>query len=156
VKVSAHLAVAALLLAVPGPGAGSEFAISARAKALTAGPYGESWTLSVPVEGDATLEVNFMLDRMGRAFGEFLVSEERRKALLQAVHDERFMELPTDVSPQYATVHAPDLRLKITLAGTSHEVKLYDPDKLRDDERALRFLAVWKAAFDIVPWEPEW
>jgi hypothetical protein len=49
-----------------------------------------------------------------------------------------------------------DLRLQITLGDRHRTVDLYDPDELKSDERARRFLVTWKTAFAHVPLRPAW
>jgi hypothetical protein len=121
----------------------------------TAGPYGEMWELNLKADGKVSLRIQYMLNPMGEMSGEFLVAPEEVEGLRQTIETEKFTELPSSIWPATAPVHAPDLRLSITLGDETHEVRVYDPDQFKDDQRVRRFLSVWRRAFAMVPLRPE-
>lgn len=127
-----------------------------RAHVSTAGPYGEMWELNLRADGKVSLEIRYMLNPLGTISGEFVVSPELVESLRHAIVTEEFMELPSSIGPASAPLHAPNLRLSITLGDKAHEVRVYDPDQFKGDERVRRFLSVWRQTFAMVPLRPEW
>ena len=125
--------------------------ITFEALALTAGPYGEMWEMKYGGSGELELEVNYMLEPNGDLSGKFLLSTDDLQELRTAVREHRFFDLPKDISPKSSPIHAPDLRLKISFQGRTHVVRLYDPDSLSSSREAAEFMAVWRAAFALVP-----
>jgi hypothetical protein len=133
-----------------------EDALRIEASASTAGPYGELWQLKLAPDGSAEVEIGYMLNPMGAMKGHFTASKERVAAVRASVSEARFFALPKSISPKIVGMHRPDLRLQVTLGDRQHTVNLYDPDELKGDERARRFLIAWKAAFAHVPLRPAW
>jgi hypothetical protein len=122
----------------------------------TAGPYGESWDLKIAPSGTASLEIGYMLNPLGKMSGEFHLGPDALDPIRTVVARERFMDLPPSITQEAVPLHAPDLRLTITLGEQTHEVRVYDPDELQADPRVKRFLAVWNQAFAAVPLKPTW
>jgi hypothetical protein len=153
--VSPAAALASALLA----GAGSAQPpppLLVRAHVSTAGPYGEMWELNLKTDGKVSLKIQYMLKPAGEMSGEFIVFPEEVDGFRRTIETEKFMELPTSIWPATAPVHAPDLRLSMTLGDETHAVRVYDPDQFKDDERVRRFLTVWRRAFAMVPLQPKW
>jgi hypothetical protein len=130
--------------------------VSVRAWVSTAGPYGESWELTIDPKGTASLEIGYMLNPLGRISGEFHLTLEALDTIRKAIANERFFELPPNIAPETVPIHAPDLKLTVTISDRTHEVRLYDPEELPADPRVKRFLAVWNQAFASVPLKPRW
>ena len=80
------------------------------------------------------------------------------------IASERFFDLPTELTghfaPQMANTsavfHMPDLTLEVTLGIRKHKVVVYNPDPMKNDERAVRFFKVWDTLFLTVPMKPTW
>jgi hypothetical protein len=153
---SSAAALSAALLTAAVSSAEPTASLLVQAYVSTAGPYGEGWKLNLKPDGKVSLEIWYMLNPMGKMSGEFLVSSEDVQDLRNTIETERFLELPSSISPATAPLHAPDLRLSITLEDKVHEVRVYDPDQFKEDERVRRFLSVWRRAFAMVPLRPGW
>jgi hypothetical protein len=130
--------------------------VSVRAWVATGGPDGEMWELRINPNGNTSLQISYMLNPLGKMSGEFYATPQVVETIRAAVSSQKFMELPADIALQTQSVHAPDLRLTITVGDHTHEVRLYDPEDLGRDPRALRFLAVWNQVYVWVPLRPKW
>lgn len=87
---------------------------------------------------------------------KFTMHDEYMNALREAIVSERFFDLPKEISPESRSFHQPDLRLEVTLGGRKQKVLLYDPNELKDDPNAQRFLKVWTRLFEGLPLKPSW
>lgn len=127
-----------------------------KASLSTAGPYGESWYLTLTPDADVGLQVFYSTRPSGSLMARFTVAEESVDALRKTIEAERFFELPTQISPKTRAFHRPDFRLDITVLGRQHKVSLYDPEQLTKDDGARRFLVVWGRLFEGLPLRPSW
>jgi hypothetical protein len=130
--------------------------LTVQASGLTRGPYGERWEFNIAADGAVDLKVGYMLSGAGSLQGQFGPAKHRVEAVRAAVLKERFMDLPSDLSPEMVALHMPDLRLSISFGEQTHKVRIYSPDQMGKDPRARRFLAVWRAVFQHVPIRPSW
>jgi hypothetical protein len=111
--------------------------LTVEAKAFTAGPYGEAWTLRIPAAGEeAFLEIGYMLSPMGDMKGSFFLDRSKVAGLRGTIDSERFMDLPERIEPSSALPHQPTLILEIRLGDRTHRVFLYDPDQFQGDWRS--------------------
>jgi hypothetical protein len=122
----------------------------------TAGPYGEMWTLHLTPSGDARLRAYYSLDPSGSLMAEFDVGKEHLDRVQASASEQRFFDLPPELSPPTSPLHRPDLRLEITLGPRKHKVRVYDPDQMKSDVRVKRFMAVWTAVYGNLPVKPSW
>jgi hypothetical protein len=131
-------------------------AVSVQAWISTAGPYGEWWDLKIGPDGTAALGIGYMFNPLGKMSGEFHLTPSTLDPIRRVAVHERFMDLPPNISQDIVPLHAPDLRLTITIGEEAREVRVYDPDALQADPRVKRFLAVWNQVFAVVPLKPRW
>ena len=122
----------------------------------TAGPYGESWDLKLSPSGEVALQVFYSANPSGSLMARFGLSDESVAAVRKVIKSERYFELPPKISPPTAPLHQPDLRLSVWLGGKRHKVQLYDPDQLKGDANAGRFLAIWRRLYEALPLRPSW
>jgi hypothetical protein len=73
-----------------------------------------------------------------------------------ALDEQQFFGLPAEIVPKSAVLHMPDFSLNVGRDGRRHKVRLYDPEQMKSDPRAKRFLVVWDALFDGLPVKPSW
>jgi hypothetical protein len=73
-----------------------------------------------------------------------------------ALEDNRFFDLPAEISPSMSQLHQPDLSIEVTLGARKHKVRLYDPNQMKGDVRVKRFLTLWTALYGQLPLKPSW
>ena len=127
-----------------------------KASITTAGPYGESWYLTLAPDGEANLQVSYRTNPSGTLLARFSLSEEYVLAVRETVASEEFFALPPELAPSQSLFHQPRLVLDVYLGGGHHTVSLYDPDALKDQPSSNRFLAVWRRVFEALPYRPSW
>jgi hypothetical protein len=159
--MSSALLLASVLLLLIGPSStqASSSALLVQARLTTAGPYGSLWTARLGPDGKLAVRV---LNMNGSLSGTFTVNY--LDLLERAIISEHFFELPSEFSGPFtpelantsAVFHMPDLTLEVTLGSKKHKVNMYNPDAMKDDQRAVRFLKVWDTLFLTVPTKPTW
>ncbi|NJN39961.1 MAG: hypothetical protein HC807_02575 [Gammaproteobacteria bacterium] len=122
----------------------------------TAGPYGESWVLTMTPEGRASLRVFYLGNPNGSVMAHFDLGDKAIEAIRKAVTSERFFEIPPKLAPKSAAFHKPALQLDVRVGSTHHNVNLYDPVQLENDPAVERFRRVWNAVFAAIPLKPMW
>ena len=130
--------------------------VSFEAVAITAGSYGEFWT--VKYHGGRYIEVSiiYMLSPQGKLSGNFLVSQEQLEKLTRVANEKRFFELPKEIFARPVPMHDPDLRLTFSIDGRQHKVELYSPNNVISRSDAARFFGVWNEVFSMLPVCPTW
>ncbi len=127
-----------------------------KASITTAGPYGESWYLTLSPDGEASLQVFYSTSPSGTLLARFSLSRERVNAALDVVKSEEFFALPEEIQPSEIQMHRPRLVVEAYDGDRHHRVSLYDPDQLMDRAETKRFLAVWRSIFESLPLKPAW
>jgi len=127
-----------------------------QASISTAGPYGESWYLTLAPSGEVSLQVFYSKSPSGSLLARFSLSEEQALTIRKACESQTFFALPSDLTPPQRAFHRPHLQLDIHLAGRHHKVSLYDPAALKGQAATSRFLAVWNSVFEQLPLRPSW
>lgn len=130
--------------------------MSIEASMSTTGPQGQSWQLKLLSDGAAELEIRYLKNPLGSLKGRFKAAKERIEAVRAIIAQERFYDLPANISPQPVALHQPDLKLKVTVGEKAYNTRLYAPNDLKSDDRARRFLAIWNTAFAQIPLQPSW
>ncbi len=130
--------------------------MSIEASMSTTGPQGQSWQLKLSPDGAADLEIRYLKNPLGSMKGRFKAAKERMEAVRAIIAQERFYDLPANISPTSVALHQPDLKLKVTIGEKAYNARLYAPNDLKGDDRARRFLAIWNTAFAQVPLQPSW
>jgi hypothetical protein len=161
-SVSRQIVLVGLLAALPHC-TGAQEPVPPKAPSLlvqaslsTAGPYGENWYLTLTPDGGISLQVFYSTNPSGNLMARFTGAGENLETLRKAIEAARFFDLPAEISPKSAPLHRPHFRLDITLSGRQHQVSLYDPGQLQNDDRARRFLVVWNRLFESLPLKPSW
>ncbi|RJQ53346.1 MAG: hypothetical protein C4526_06780 [Nitrospiraceae bacterium] len=121
-----------------------------------AGPYGESWVLTMTPEGRVSLTVLYMGNPGGSLMARFDLNDAAIEAIRKAATSEHFFELPPKLEPKVLAIHKPALQLDVRVGSTHHNVNLYDPAQLGKDTAVERFLKVWNAVFAAIPLKPAW
>jgi hypothetical protein len=125
--------------------------VAFEARVITAGPYGEMWTVKLDRDTKASVEINWMLNPMGDLKGSFLIDPSDLARIAAAADTASFATLPKEITPaQGVPLHAPDLRLRLTSKGKTHSVRLYDPAEVEDRAKVDRFMTVWNAIFKVL------
>jgi len=127
-----------------------------RASISTAGPYGESWYLTIGPDGDVSLQVFYTSKPSGSLMARFQLSAEQVGAIRKASETQRFFEVPGDLAPQQRQFHRPHLQLEFHLGERHHKVSLYDPSAIKSHAATGRFLMVWNTVFEGLPLRPSW
>jgi hypothetical protein len=122
----------------------------------TAGPYGQGWSLRLAPSGNVSLRVFYMGTPAGSLLADFDPGDGYEARVRAVLNDQQFFVLPAEITPKAAMLHMPDFSLNIGLGSRRHKVRLYDPEQMKSDPRAKRFLAVWTALFDGLPVKPSW
>ena len=122
----------------------------------TAGPYGESWVLTMSPEGRASLRVHYLGNPSGSLMAHFELGDKAIEAIRKVVTSERFFEIPAKLAPKVSAFHKPALQLDVRVGSTHHNVNLYDPAQLGRDAAVERFRQVWNAVFAAIPLKPAW
>jgi hypothetical protein len=120
----------------------------------TAGPYGESWSYTLTPSGSVKLHAYFSLNPSGSLMAEFQMADEYVDRVRRAVDSERFFDLPDSLSAQMVMLHRPEYELTVTLGGRKAKTSLYDPEQLREDPGAARFLRIWRELYAGMPIRP--
>ncbi len=159
--LKAFVAALAILAAViPASGRqGEELAPSAllvKASISTAGPYGESWYLTLAPDREANLQVFYSTSPSGTLLARFSLSGEQVLAVRETLVSEDFFALPPELAPSEVLMHRPRLVVDVYLGARHHTVSLYDPEKLKSLPTTSRFLAVWQRIFEALPLRPSW
>ena len=153
-------ALATLAMAIPtGSTQKEEPAPSAflvKASISTAGPYGESWYLTLAPDGEANLQIFYSTSPSGTLLARFRLSGEDVLAVRETLESEDFFALPPELAPSEVHMHRPRLVVEVYLGGRHHTVSLYDPEKLESLPTTHRFLAVWQRIFEALPLKPSW
>ena len=151
---------AAVVLMPLAPAAGAQDPgappLFVRASVTTAGPYGESWHLTLAPDGAVSLQVSYRTNPSGNLTARFQLSGERVEAVRSASEAQHFLDLPAELEPEVVQFHRPHLKLEFHLDGRHHEVSLYDPPALKSHAAARRFLEVWETVFAGLPIKPSW
>jgi hypothetical protein len=127
-----------------------------KATVSTAGPYGDSWYVTILPDGEASLKVYYSVGSSGSILGRFSLPDERIEDIARSIETEGFFTLPAEFGPQSAPLHQPDLWLEIAVGDKRRKVNLYDPDQIATDPRAKRLLAIWDQVFGGLPFKPKW
>ncbi len=127
-----------------------------KASISTAGPYGESWYLTLAPDGEVNLQVFYSTSPSGTLLARFSLSDEHVLAVRETVASEEFFALPPELAPSQRLFHQPRLILDVYLGGGHHRVSLYDPEALKNQPSSNRFLAVWRRVFEALPFSPSW
>ncbi len=121
-----------------------------------AGPYGESWVLTMTPDGRVSLTVLYMGNPSGSLMARFDLGDAAIEAIYKAITSERFFDLPPKLEPKVLPFHKPALQLDVRVGSTHHNVNLYDPEQLGKDTTVERFRKVWNAVFATIPLKPVW
>ena len=152
--------MAALVALLPAqPGRAEERAapgLFVQAWVSTAGPYGESWNLTIAPDGEVNLQVLYLGSPSGTLLARFTWSAAQLNAIREAVHTADFFALPARLAPPESLFHQPHLRLEIHFGERHQNVTLYDPDALAGQPEAARFLTLWRRVFEELPFKPSW
>lgn len=149
--------IAALLTFAAGTAAAEEPPpVIVTAFMSTAGPYGESWVLTMTPEGRASLTVHYLGNPSGSLMAHFELGDKAIEAIRKVVASEGFFAIPAKLAPKISAFHKPALQLDVRVGSTHHNVNLYDPAQLGKDASAERFRQVWNAVFAAIPIKPEW
>ena len=141
----------------PCPSVGESAGFFFEARAITAGPYGEMWTVKLDHHSSMTVEANWMLNPMGSLKGSFLLDPSDIAKINVAADAAKFFSLPKKISPSNGIpIHAPDLQIRFTSKGKTHLVNLYAPAEVADQAKVARFMSVWSAIHDKLPVRPSW
>lgn len=124
--------------------------------AATQGFYGQLWKVSYTGLKNINVEIDYMLSPMGNLSGTFFVDPAALERIKKVAIEQRFFDLPRKIIADRIPLHAPDLRLTLTVDGKTHKVSLYDPKGLQDSPEAARFLAMWNEVFSSLPMRPSW
>ena len=127
-----------------------------KASISTAGPYGESWYLTLAPDGEANLQIFYSTTPSGTLLARFRLSGEDVLAVRETLESEDFFALPPELAPSEVHMHRPRLVVEVYLGGRHHTVSLYDPEKLESLPTTRRFLAVWQRIFEALPLRPSW
>jgi hypothetical protein len=153
----AGMLLAVSLAASPAPSHANGAAdLLVEATVSTAGPYGELWMLRLMPDGEVFLRTYYSVNPSGRVMADFDLGEEYAAKLRRTIEEERFFDLPTEISPRESLLHQPDLQLEISLGRRKWKVRLYDPDQLKGNANVKRFLAVWASVYAGIPLKPTW
>jgi hypothetical protein len=121
-----------------------------------AGPYGESWVLTMTPEGRVSLTVFYMGAPGGSLMARFDLGDAAIATIHEAIAGERFFDLPPKLEPKILPFHKPSLQLDVRVGSAHHNVNLYDPQQLGKDSAVERFRKVWNAVFAALPLKPAW
>jgi hypothetical protein len=121
-----------------------------------AGPYGESWVLTMTPDGRVSLTVLYMGNPGGTLMARFDLRDPAIEAISEAITSERFFDLPSKIEPKVLPMHKPALQLDVRVGSTHHNVNVYDPKQLEKDAAVERFRKVWNAVFATIPIKPAW
>ena len=127
-----------------------------KASVSTAGPYGENWYLTLTPEGQVSLQVFYSSRPSGNLLANFNLGEETVVAIKDALEANDFFALPSQAEPAQVAMHRPNLTIEVYLGAEHHTATLYDPEALESDPTTARFLAVWEAIFEGLPFQPSW
>jgi len=127
-----------------------------KASVSTAGPYGESWYLTLTPEGQVSLQVFYSSRPSGNLLAHFNLGEERVLAVKEALGEAEFFDLPEKLEPSPVAMHRPHLTIEVYLGARHHTSTLYDPEALVSEATTERFLAVWQRLFETLPFQPSW
>jgi hypothetical protein len=124
----------------------------------TAGADGQIWNYEVHSGGSATLRIQYLLSPMGEVSGSFSLDPGEINYAICVAETASFFALPSQLESRSAAaaLHAPDLIIKITRAGSTKTVEVYDPRRLGNRDDLKRFLRVWDRIFSPVPLKPIW
>jgi hypothetical protein len=150
------LIAALLTLGVEVAAAGEKPPVVVTAFMSTAGPYGESWVLTMTPDGRVSLTVLYMGSPGGSLMARFDLDDAAIVAVYKAITSERFFDLPPKLEPKVLPLHKPSLQLDVRVGSTHHNVNLYDPQPLGKDISVERFRKVWNAVFATIPLKPVW
>jgi hypothetical protein len=149
--------IAALLtLGVGVTTAGEKPPVVVTAFMSDAGPYGESWVLTMTPDGRVSLTVLYMRSPSGSVMARFDLGDAAIEAIYEAITSERFFDLPPKLEPKVLSFHKPALQLDVRVGSTHHNVNLYDPKQLGKEIAVERFRKVWNAVFATIPLKPAW
>ena len=127
-----------------------------KASVSTAGPYGENWYLTLTPEGQVSLQVFYSSRPSGNLLAHFNLGEEQVVAIKDALETNDFFALPSQAEPAQVAMHRPNLTIEVYLGAEHHTATLYDPEALESEATTTRFLAVWGAIFEGLPFQPSW
>ena len=127
-----------------------------KASVSTAGPYGESWYLTLTPEGQVSLQVFYSSRPSGNLLANFNLGEKQVVAIKDALEASEFFELPPKLEPTQVAMHRPNLTIEVFLGAQHRTVNLYDPEALESEPTTARFLSVWEAIFEGLPFQPSW
>ena len=127
-----------------------------KASVSTAGPYGESWYLTLAPDGAISLQVFYSSGPSGSLLAKFNLGEAGVRGIREALVTEKFFDLPSETTPKETHFHRPGMTIEVDLGGRHHAVRVYDPERLGDRPELTRFFAVWAKVFDGLPFRPSW
>lgn len=127
-----------------------------QATVSTAGPYGESWYLTIAPDRTAFLKVYYSTGLSGEMVGDFILGAPALAEIQGVIEEQRFFDLPSEISAKSIVLHKPDLQIAVTMYGRTATVQLYDPEQLGRTPEVKRFLAVLDSVFRHFPVKPSW
>jgi hypothetical protein len=119
----------------------------------TRGSSDEAWFLTATPDGAVFLHVYYP---QGEMLARFTTPASYIARVQQAVDDERFFELPRELTPRQAPFNRPQFWLEIRSGDKFHQVTLFDPASVKDDLRVQRFLRVFGSVYQGLPQKPSW
>jgi nicotinic acid mononucleotide adenylyltransferase len=127
-------------------------AVVVKAWSSTAGPYGAWWALEIGADGAASVTRWRGADEAGQE-RHFTVAPKDRSAIMKAVEDAKFFDLPEYLGPSAVPLHGPENALQIESDGRVRRVTLHDPSTERGAE-VERFKRAWNAVVKLSSLKP--